>query len=93
MSELYRLLDNGWIVTLHRDVTRRYLAFARRRGQSSKDVLPQVDIQENSMGGVEFKRTSEGIPSQCATADTPDEAIRQLAAKCFGCEPATGDSP
>lgn len=83
-QELKRLLDNGWIVTVLRSVDRRYCATARRKDQSTKDVFGEFGVAFGSDGEPQLVRKSQGIPSQRADGDEPDEALASLAAKVFG---------
>ena len=79
---LYRLLDNRWLLTILKQVDGQYLAFARRPGQSSRTVLPQVGLDPNDHE--KLVDISDGIPRQNAAGATPAEAVAKLAESVFG---------
>lgn len=78
-TNLQKLLDNGWIVHLMRNVTRGYSAYATRRGQSLKEVMPKI----TSHDGETLACVNEGKPSQCAHSETVDAAIEQVCEQLF----------
>lgn len=77
---LLRLLDNGWLIHLHRQVDRRYLACARRPSQSLSSVLAHIRVDVDGTLTVD----DDGIQNQRATGDTPGEALANLADNVFG---------
>ena len=81
--ELLQLLDSGWLIHMHRQIDRKYLAVARRIGQDIKGVVPNLELKECDDGEMRPCRTSDGIESQCASADTPEEAVKLLAKQMF----------
>ncbi len=75
------LLDASWHVHVWKQVDGKYIAVAARRGEKLVEILPTVDIIEgDTLLGTEdrFVKTSEGAPSQFATANSPGVAIKEL---------------
>lgn len=79
---LYRLLDNRWQITIQKQVDGQYHAFARRLGQSPRQVLPQAGLDPDD--NTKIVSTSDGIPRQNAVGATPAEAVAKLADSVFG---------
>lgn len=84
---VYRLLDNGWIVSVMRSVDLKYTAYCRRKFTKGDDVFATIEFHEDAVTGeVSSKQTAPGKPRQRASADTYEEAIELLATQMHATE-------
>lgn len=75
--DLCRLLDNGFIVEVSKNVLRTYTACCwRKYTQTRKGIFGTF-----ASDGETLTKTDEGKPRQHATAETPAAAIKQLVAQ------------
>lgn len=92
-NALCRLLDNRWMVLVHRGVDGRYYAYAKKPfRQTWADVLPQWEPDTDMFNNPILVKESDGIPSQCASGDTPDAALSELCDKVFGLEASNAEA-
>ncbi len=86
-----KLLDNGWMIHLMRQVDLKYSAAARRPGEKMSDIYQMVDENGTPLPmGPEMLERSVGprMPHRIFVADTPDAAIDGLVDQMLGLQPA-----
>ena len=84
-SELNRLLDNRYVIQIHRQVDGKYCAAAKRPWREKwSDIFQTVNQQGVPCGFPqdEFERKNyrgPAMPHRICVADTPEDALRGLA--------------